>query len=114
MVKATTGYKILMLMTNVDGKAHPNEDLVIRNWLIQEFQFAKNLDDELDEIAQVPVAEYEPYLQKQMDIFYQNSTAKERNNLLQFAMNVIKADGEIVKGENKLFDQLFDGWNEAE
>lgn len=114
MQKGKSGYNILMLLTNADGKAHPNEDLVVRNWLLQEFDFSKNLDEEVEKLSVLKADEYETFLQEQMDIFYANSTLEDRNNLLQFAINVIKADGKIEKGENVLFDYLFHGWNEGE
>jgi uncharacterized tellurite resistance protein B-like protein len=114
MEKGKSGYVILMLLTMADNKAHRNEDLVIRNWLIQEFNFRSELDKETEQISTTAIADYETLLQKHMDIFYAHSTAAERNNLIQFAMNVIKADGIISKGENKLFDFLYLGWSEAE
>ncbi len=114
MQRGIHGYNILTLLSVVDGKIDPNEDLVIRNWLIQEFAFNKNIDHQTEAFTRLKKNQYEPFLQQEMDAFYNISTKKERNNLLQFAMNVIKADGKIVKGENKFFDQLFNGWNEGE
>lgn len=114
MQRGLSGYKILMLLTNADGKAHPKEDLVVRNWLVQEFNFTKNLDDAVEELSTLAKKDYESYLQKEMDLFFAASTPQERNNLIQFAINVIKADGKIQKGENYLFDYLYNGWNEAE
>jgi hypothetical protein len=114
MQKGTLGYNILTMLSMIDGKSNPKEDLYIKDWLIQEFAFSKNLDDELAHISILSKEEYPIFLQEQMDLFYNNSTDKERNNLLQFAINLIKADGKIVKGENLLFDQLYGGWNEQE
>jgi uncharacterized tellurite resistance protein B-like protein len=114
MQRGISGYNILSLLAIVDNKIHPNEDLVIRNWLIKEFNYTKNLDDQLETLIHLKKADYIAFLQKQMDLFYAASTVTERNSLLQFAMNVIKADGKIKKGENKLFDYLYQGWNEEE
>jgi hypothetical protein len=105
MLKAISGYKILTLLSMVDGKSNANEDLVIRNWLIKTFQFSKNFDYELENLTNLPKKEYGIFLQQNMDAFYTNSTTDDRNNLIQFAINLIKADGKIVKGENVLFDQ---------
>jgi uncharacterized tellurite resistance protein B-like protein len=114
MQRGIHGYNILTLLSLVDGKIDPKEDLVIRNWLIQQFVFTKNFDEQTEDFTKLKKADYEPFLQKEMDAFYKISNADERNNLIQFAMNVIKADGKIVKGENKYFDQLFNSWNEGE
>ncbi len=112
MQRSIAGYNILMLLSNVDGAFHPNEDLVIRNWLVQEFQFTKSFDDQLDIISTLQVEDFDSFLQKNMDEFYADSTVEQRNNLMQFAMNLIKADGVIDKGENKYFDHLFENWTE--
>jgi uncharacterized tellurite resistance protein B-like protein len=114
MQKGTLGFNIITILSMVDGKSTPNEDLVIKNWLIQEFPFSKNLDMELSDITNLATKDYPVFLQEQMDLFYTKSTPEQRNNLIQFAMNIIKADGIIVKGENALFDQLYEGWNEQE
>jgi uncharacterized tellurite resistance protein B-like protein len=114
MQKGISGYNILTLLSMVDGKIHTKEDLVIRNWLIQQFDFTKNLDEEVEQLTKLKKAEYEAFLHTHMDLFYKNSSLEERNNLLQFAMNVIKADGKIKKGEHLFFDTLFEGWNDGE
>ncbi len=114
MQKGTLGFNILTILSMIDGKSHASEDLVIKNWLMQEFPFSKNLDIELTDITDLPPKDYAIFLQEQMDLFYTMSTPEQRNNLIQFAMNIIKADGKIVKGENTLFDQLYEGWNEQE
>jgi len=45
-------------------------------------------------------------------LFYQHSEKQDRLELLQFAMNIIKADGQISKEENSFFNELYDAWNE--
>jgi len=47
-----------------------------------------------------------------MNLFYQHSEKQDRLQLLQFAMNIIKADGEISNEENSFFNELYDAWNE--
>jgi uncharacterized tellurite resistance protein B-like protein len=112
MERGVAGFNILTLLSMADGRSHPNEDLVIRNWLIQEFAFSKNLDAELELLTHLKPKDKLVFLQNQMDAFYKESTLKERNNLLQFAINVIKADGKIAAKEDNLFDYLYNGWNE--
>jgi uncharacterized tellurite resistance protein B-like protein len=114
MQRAISGYNMLMLLTVVDNKLHTKEDIVIREWLANSFPARPNLDEEMDKLSSLPVDEYATHFQQQMDIFYTHSTLQERNDFLQFAMFLIKADGKITKEENHFFDMLFDAWNEGE
>jgi uncharacterized tellurite resistance protein B-like protein len=114
MQRAISGYNMLMLLTVVDNKLHTKEDIVIREWLANSFTARPNLDEEMDKLSSLPVDEYTTHFQQQMDIFYNHSTTQDRNDFLQFAMFLIKADGNITKEENHFFDLLFDAWNEGE
>jgi uncharacterized tellurite resistance protein B-like protein len=114
MQRAISGYNMLMLLTVVDNKLHTKEDIVIREWLSNSFPARPNLDEEMEKLSGLSKDEYVTHFQQQMDIFYQYSTPQERNDFLQFAMFLIKADGEITKEENHFFDMLFDAWNEGE
>lgn len=114
MEKAKAGYNMLMLLTVVDNKLHTKEDLVIREWLTNTFPVRANLDAEMEKLSSLPTNEYATHFQQQMDIFYSHSTQQERNDFLQFALFLIKADGKITKEENHFFDMLFDAWNEGE
>jgi uncharacterized tellurite resistance protein B-like protein len=114
MQRAIAGYNMLMLLTVVDGKIHTKEDLVIREWLTNSFNVKPNLDDEMEKLSSLKTEDYPLHFQHQMDKFYANSTQQERNDFLQFAMFLIKADGKITKEENLFFDMLFDAWNEGE
>lgn len=110
MQRAISGYHLLMILTNVDGHLNVNEDLVIRDWLTAHFPAKPNLDEEMHTISLLTREEYLPHFQKHMDLFYENSTQAERLEMLQFAMNLIKADGNISKEENVYFDTLYDAW----
>jgi uncharacterized tellurite resistance protein B-like protein len=114
MERAIAGYNMLMLLTAVDNKLNTKEDLVVREWLANSFPARPNLDEEMEKLSGLSVDEYATHFHEQMDVFYKHSTLQERNNFLQFAMFLIKADGNISKEENKFFDMLFDAWNEGE
>lgn len=114
MEKAIAGYHLLMLLTIVDNKLNVREDLVIREWLINELDNKANLDTEMDVLSNLKQEDFSTHFQQQMDRFYQHSTPQERNHLLQFALFLIKADGVITKEENLFFDMLYDAWNEGE
>jgi hypothetical protein len=68
----------------------------------------------MEKLSSLPADEYPTHFQHQMDIFYKHSKVQERNDFLQFALFLIKADGAITKEENLFFDMLFDSWNEGE
>jgi uncharacterized tellurite resistance protein B-like protein len=114
MYRGIYGYNILSILSKADNKFDPNEDIVIRNWLIQEFDFTKNLDEQVEILSNLKKSEYEAFFIQQLDLFYTVSTQTQRLNLLQFAMNLIKADGKIKKGEHQYFDLMFSHWNEGE
>ncbi len=114
MERAIAGYNMLMLLTVVDNKLHTKEDIIIREWLTNAFEAKPNLDAEMEKLSSLSADEYPTHFHHQMDIFYKNSTVNERNDFLQFALFLIKADGKITKEENHFFDILFDAWNESE
>lgn len=114
MQLGTSGYHILMLLSMVDGKVHPNEQMVITNYLSLAYTFTKNLDNDLEQLITMPKSAYQAHLQQHMDLFFANSTEAERKHLLQFAIHVIKADGKIAALENDLFNYLYSGWTEEE
>jgi hypothetical protein len=45
-----------------------------------------------------------------MDDFYDDATPAERKNLLQFAMDLVKADQVITREENHYLQLLFTHW----
>ena len=45
-----------------------------------------------------------------MNDFYEDSTAKERTEFLNFAVKMVKADDKITTEENKYLKELFFAW----
>ena len=85
--------------------------MVIRDYLEQEFPFHVNLDKEMEKISILTPDEWEGHFLKYMDDFYDDATPEERNNLLQFALDLTKADGVITVQENHYLQLLFDTWH---
>lgn len=110
MQRQISGYHLLMILTNVDGKVHAAEDLVVREWLSNHFQERVNLDEEMEAISSLKPADYPLHFHLHMENFYLHSTDQERLGLLQFAMDLIKADGIITPEENRFFDMLYEAW----
>ena len=112
MKKAIAGYHLLMVLTIIDGTLNIKEEIIIKEWLENEFNTKENLDDEMEILSTLKNEDFPAHFQQQMDIFYSNSTHKERMELLQFALFLIKADGVITPEENIYFDMLYNNWNE--
>lgn len=85
--------------------------MVIRAYLEQEFPFHVNLDREMEKISNLTPDDWESHFLKYMDDFYDDATPEERNNLLQFALDLTKADGVITVEENHYLQLLFDSWH---
>lgn len=101
-----------MVLTIVDDKLNVEEDLVIKEWLTNEFSTNENLDKEMQVLSSLKKEDFPKHFQQQMDIFYSHSTHIERLAFLQFVIFLIKADGVISKEENIYFDLLYNAWNE--
>jgi hypothetical protein len=109
--KTIAGYHLLMILSAVDRRFGMEEDLVIKEYLQKEFPFDVNLDKQMEIISGLEYDDYEPHFMRMMDDFYSDATEAERNNMLDFAIKLVKADNIITKEENKYLQILFDTWN---
>jgi len=100
-----------MILAAADFRFKTSEDMVIRDYLDQEFPFHVSLDKEMEKISVLTPDEWEAHFLKYMDDFYDDATPEERNNLLQFALDLTKADGVITVEENHYLQLLFDSWH---
>lgn len=113
--KPIAGYHILMILAAVDHKFQVQEDLIIRDWLVDQFPFATNLDNELEHLSTIKHADFMSHYQKAMNDFYLDSDEKERNALIAFAIKLAKSDKVITPEENMFLNELFDKWgNDAD
>ncbi|MGI9191067.1 MAG: TerB family tellurite resistance protein [Chitinophagaceae bacterium] len=111
MNKPMAGYHMLMILSAVDFKFHPEEDRVIRTFLTEEFPFPVNLDREMDIISQLKPEEWKAHFTACLYDFEEDTTPQERTRFLQFAMNLVKADNHIHDSENEYLMQLFNAWD---
>jgi len=109
--KTIAGYHLLMILSAVDFRFNYKEDLIIREYLEQEFPIYVNLDKEMEKISNLTPDEWEPHFLKYMDDFYDDATEEERHNLLEFAVALTKADNVITVEENRFLDMLFNAWD---
>lgn len=113
MNKPIAGYHLLMILSAVDGEFNAKEDMVIRQWLAEQFPFEVDLDREMEVLSALDKDDYMIHFQKCMADFYEDSTEKERNELIQFAIDLVKADNKITREENLFLDELFCEWTET-
>jgi uncharacterized tellurite resistance protein B-like protein len=113
MNKTMAGYHILMILSAVDYRFSVHEDVVIRDYLVHEFPFQVSLDREMAIISNLKQDEWEQHYEKAIDDFYDDSTQEERMKLLDFAIQLCKADNVITKSENHFLNKLFEAWEPA-
>ncbi len=111
--KAIAGYHILMILSAVDFRISADKDMVIRQYLVNEFPFNVNLDNQMEVISRLKPDEWEGHYLKVMDDFYDDATEEERNHLIRFAIKLTKADKVITKEENYYLNLLFEHWEAA-
>lgn len=108
--KTIAGYHLLMILSAVDFRVSAAEDEVIRKYLVTEFPFRVNLDKEMAVISNLLPDEWEAHFIKSMDDFFDDATEQERKKLLDFALQLTKADNVITKEENHYLNLLFENW----
>jgi len=113
MNKTIAGYHLLMILSAVDFRVTGAEDMVIRQYLTEEFPFNVNLDRQMEVISRLRPDEWERHFLKSMDDFYDDATADERKNLIKFALRLARADNVITKEENHYLNLLFEQWEES-
>jgi uncharacterized tellurite resistance protein B-like protein len=109
--KDIAGFQILNILAEIDGDFDPKEGRVIIDYVGQNFPFGGNLEDALEELSITSHDNYPILLQKCAEDFYADSTEKERLELLDFAIKLIKADDKIDDEENLLVNKLYQYWD---
>ncbi len=111
MNKAKAGFNMLMILSAVDNEFQEEEKVVIQNFIKK--MWANEYDDlALDtSISNLTADDWMPRFSECMDYFYAEAEEKERNEFLQFAMDLVKADDVITEEENRFLKVLFDAWD---
>ena len=104
------GYHMLMILSEVDGEFAKSEGKIIVDYLKGAFPYKLNLDGEMAELSALPKEDYFLHFNNAMNDFYEDSTPKERNTFLKFAVKMVKADKKITPEENKYLKELFFAW----
>ena len=114
MNKPVAGYHMLMILSAVDGVISSKEDLVIKKWVEKEMPLHVNLDEDIEILSAMKEDDYMMHFQKCMADFYEDTTEKERNEFLEYAIKLAKAEKPITPEENVFVDELFNEWTETQ
>lgn len=108
--KPLAGFHLLLMLCEVDGEFPESEGKIIVRYLEENFPFHVNLDEQVEFLSTLPKSDYMQHFENVMNDFYEDSTPKERNDLLNFAVKLVKADDVITKDENIYLNTLFNAW----
>lgn len=108
--KPLAGYHLLLLLCEVDGEFPESEGKIIVRYLEENFPFHVNLDAEVEFLSTLPKENYMEHFEKAMNDFHEDSTPDERDDFLNFAVKLVKADGVITKDENIYLNTLYNAW----
>ena len=108
--KPIAGFHLLMLITHADGKFAKEEGDVIIEYLTETFPFRVEIDEEVHFLSLLPRDKYMEHFRIAMNDFYDDTTEKERNEFLDFAVKLAKSDHEIPESENIFLKELFNNW----
>jgi len=112
MNKAIAGYHMLMILSAVDEHFSGREDKVIKDYLIENFPFKVDLDEEMSQISNLHPSDYPIHFNHAMNAFYMDSTPEERSHFLDFAVKLVAADKNITAQENIFLNELYSAWEE--
>ncbi len=112
MNKTIAGYHLLMILSAVDFRLSVREDMVIRCYLQEEFPFHISLDRQMEVISNLHPTQWEAHFRKAMDDFYDDATPADRRKLIEFALELAKADNVISQAENHYLNMLFEQWED--
>lgn len=117
MNKVTAGYKMLMILANVDGKQMQEEQTLILDFLGDQFDtqtITATMQNEQIRIQAISQEAQMLEFREAMNAFYSRSAQSDRSAFLQLAMDLIKSDNRITQEENIFINKLFEAWGETE
>jgi hypothetical protein len=108
--KTIAGYRLLMILSAVDGKLSSKEDKIIRRYLDEHFTSRADLDTEYDLLIKMDESDYAIHFNNSMNEFYLLSTPEERTHFLDLAVKLVIADKNITPKENLFLNELYNAW----
>ncbi len=117
MNKVTAGYKMLMVLANVDGRHLDEEQELIVNFLGEDFDpqtIGATMQLEQVRLQALSAESQMLEFREAMNAYFSQSSANERSSFLQLAMDLVKSDDKLTPEENIFINKLFDAWGETE
>jgi len=109
--KSVAGYHMLMILSGVDGDFAASEQKVIEKYIKSNFSPAENIDEQTKFLKSLNKDQYMDCFVKAANDFYWNTEEQQRNDFLDFAFKLIKADDKITKEENQYINELYNSWD---
>lgn len=109
--KDVAGYLILSILAAVDGDFDAREGKVIVDYVKKNFPLGGNFENELDELSTTKEEDYPLLLQNCAEDFYADSIEKERLELVDFALKLVKADDIVDTDESWMINKLYQFWD---
>ncbi len=109
--KDVAGYQILSILAVIDGDFDPREGKVIVDYVAKNFPLGGNLERADEELSTTNQEDLDLLLQRCAEDFYLDSNEKERLELIDFALKLLKADDNIDPQESRLVQSLYQYWD---
>jgi uncharacterized tellurite resistance protein B-like protein len=109
--KTEAGFHLLMLLSLADGKLQGSEHDVVIDYLNDHFNDNIDLIKEQAFLRALPSEERENHFIEIAQHFYTISTPDDRHTITHFAMEVVMADENMQKTENRFINLLYDTWD---
>jgi uncharacterized tellurite resistance protein B-like protein len=100
-----------MLLSLADGKLQGSEHDVVIDYLNDHFNDNIDLIKEQAFLRALPSEERENHFIETAQHFYTISTPDDRHTITHFAMEVVMADENMQKTENRFINLLYDTWD---
>ncbi|CAN5501141.1 hypothetical protein BH11BAC2_BH11BAC2_01880 [soil metagenome] len=110
MNKTVAGYRMLMILSAVDGIFNAKEDSVIKQYMVESFPGRVNLDGEMEILSSLDPTDYPVFFNDAMNAFYLDSTPDDRTHFLDMAVRLVVADKNVTPMENLFLNELFNAW----
>ncbi len=111
MNKTEAGFHLLMLLSLSDNVSRPEEHDVVIDYLNDHFNDNIDLIKEQAFLRALPAEERENHFVEVAQQFFAISNEDERHTITRFAMEVVMADENMQKNENRLINLLYDTWD---
>lgn len=108
--KAIAGYRVLMILSVIDGKYSRSEGKVIVDYLRSVYDEPIDVEGENAFLQKMGKMEVMTCFHEAASFFYGQSEEDERKAMLDYAHQLVLADKVLTEEENKLLKELYRYW----